>query len=91
MLHSVHRRMHPLLPKSYTQKVQDLWALAYHRGAVKKDFKSIENTIGFEIFYFLICPKSSKHLFGMLCLFDCRIAFEVSLAFCIIALPLFPA
>lgn len=42
MLHSVHRRMHPLLSISYKQKVQDLWALAYHRGAVKKDFKSIE-------------------------------------------------
>ena len=42
MLHSVHRRMHPLLPISYKQKVQDLWALAYHRVAVKKDFKSIE-------------------------------------------------
>lgn len=42
MLHSVHRRMHPLLPISYTQKVQDLWAHAYHRVAEKKDFKSIE-------------------------------------------------
>lgn len=91
MLHSVHRRMHPLLPISYTQKVQDLWALAYHRVAVKKDFKSIENTIGFEIFYFLICPKSVSTSLGCCAFFDRRIAFEVSLAFCIIVLPLFPA